>query len=59
MVGGQLNGPLVERGQEGFGEGDFGHDGLLEAGVEGIVLGEERQSDGGLWFELLRVCRYS
>ena len=45
MVGGQLDGPLVQRGQEGFGERHLRHDDLLESGVEAF-LGEEGQGEG-------------
>ena len=45
----QLDGPLVQRGQEGFGKGDFGHDDLLEAGVQRFFV-ERLQVD--------RVCLF-
>lgn len=37
MVGCELDGLLVQRGQELFGKGDFRHDVLLKGGVEGGV----------------------
>lgn len=38
MVGGEFDGFLVEGGEEGFGEGDFGHDVFGVAGVEGFLV---------------------
>ena len=43
MIGGELDGPLVQRREEGFGKGHFGHGDFLEAGVERVVFGEESQ----------------
>lgn len=37
VVGGELDGLLIERRQELFGKGDFRHDVLLEGGVQGSV----------------------
>lgn len=48
MVGRQLDGPLVQRGQEGFGKRHFGHDDFLEPGIQ-RVLGEVGQVG---WIEL-------
>lgn len=35
VVCGELDGLFVEGREKSFGEGDFGHDGVLEARVEG------------------------
>lgn len=39
MVGGEFDGFLVESCEEGFGEGDFGHDVFVVAGVENFLVG--------------------
>ena len=39
VVGGEFDGFLVEGGEEGFGEGDFGHDVFVVAGVECFLVG--------------------
>ena len=38
VVGGEFDEFLVEGGEEGFGEGDFGHDVFVVAGVEGFLV---------------------
>lgn len=43
MVCGELDGLLVQGGQESLCKGDFGHDGALEGCVKRIVFGEESQ----------------
>jgi hypothetical protein len=46
MVRRQLDGLLVQRGQEGFGEVHFGHDRSLESTVQSIVFCEISQVCG-------------